>query len=101
MYIANVLKCRHATAIRGDKILACQPYLRQQIAWQQPAVIVALGRFAAQTLLDTEASIGSLQQRCMNTRACRWWSAIAAYLFAHLPDKAKAWQDLPVCLPQG
>ena len=34
-----------------------------QTAWQQPAVIVALGRLAAQTLLDTEASIGSLRSK--------------------------------------
>lgn len=97
VYIANVLKCRppRNRNPQGDEILACQPYLRQQIAWQQPAVIVALGRFAAQTLLDTEASIGSLRSKVHEyAGAPLVVSYHPAYLLRTLPDKAKAWQDL-------
>lgn len=97
VYIANVLKCRppRNRNPQGDEIAACQPYLRQQIAWQQPAVIVALGRFAAQTLLDTEASIGSLRRREHEYASVPLVvSYHPAYLLRTLPDKAKAWQDL-------
>lgn len=97
VYIANVLKCRppRNRNPQGDEILACQPYLRQQIAWQQPAVIVALGRFAAQTLLDTEASIGSLRSKVHEYAGVPLVvSYHPAYLLRTLPDKAKAWQDL-------
>ena len=97
VYIANVLKCRPPKNRnpQGDEIAACQPYLRQQIALQQPAVIVALGRFAAQTLLDSEASIGSLRGRVHQYAGVPLVvSYHPAYLLRTLPDKAKAWQDL-------
>lgn len=97
VYIANVLKCRPPKNRnpQGDEIAACQPYLRQQIALQQPAVIVALGRFAAQTLLDSEASIGSLRGRVHQYAGVPLVvSYHPAYLLRSLPEKAKAWQDL-------
>lgn len=97
IYIANVLKCRPPKNRnpQGDEIAACQPYLRQQIALQQPAVIVALGRFAAQTLLDSEASIGSLRGRVHQYAGVPLVvSYHPAYLLRSLPEKAKAWQDL-------
>jgi uracil-DNA glycosylase family 4 len=50
------------------------PYLLRQIELIQPKLIVAMGRFAAQTLLETDASIASLRGVCIATPACRWSS---------------------------
>lgn len=63
VYICNVLKHRPPgnRDPLPDEVIACQPYLLRQIELVQPRVIVALGRFAAQTLLQTTAGIGALR----------------------------------------
>ncbi|KAG0163717.1 hypothetical protein DFQ28_004036 [Apophysomyces sp. BC1034] len=65
VYIANVLKCRPPgnRNPEPDEVLRCEPYLKRQVELVQPKVIVALGRFAAQSLLKTSASISSLRGR--------------------------------------
>ena len=63
VYICNVLKHRPPgnRDPLPDEVTACQPYLLRQIELVQPRVILALGRFAAQTLLQTTAAIGALR----------------------------------------
>jgi DNA polymerase len=63
VFIANVLKHRPPgnRNPRPDEIVACSPYLVRQVELIRPKVIVALGTFAAQTLLDTKESIGKLR----------------------------------------
>ncbi len=63
VYIANVIKCRapNNRDPRPDEIAACEPFLVMQIQVIKPKVIIALGRWAAQTLLKTGASIGALR----------------------------------------
>jgi DNA polymerase len=65
VYIANIVKCRPPgnRDPQPDEVAACRPYLEEQIALVQPAVIVALGRIAAQTLLGTDTPIGRLRGR--------------------------------------
>ncbi|MBV8047651.1 MAG: uracil-DNA glycosylase [Paludibacterium sp.] len=96
VFIANVLKCRPPGNRNpaGDEIAACQNYLLQQIAHIQPDIIVALGRFAAQTLLQTESSISRLRGRAHDFQGHPLIvSYHPAYLLRNPPDKAKAWQD--------
>lgn len=97
VYIANVLKCR-PPANRNPQAIevqACQHYLHQQIQLVQPKMILALGRFAAQTLLDTDRSIGQLRNTVHSWRNTPLIvSYHPAYLLRSLPEKAKAWQDL-------
>lgn len=64
-FIANVLKCRPpGNRQPGDEeIAACEPYLAEQIRIISPKVIVALGAYAAQTLLKTRKPIGQLRGR--------------------------------------
>lgn len=64
-YIANVVKCRPPDNRdpRPDEIDACNPYLEAQIEAMAPRVVVTLGRFAAQTLLQTNQGIGKLRGR--------------------------------------
>jgi uracil-DNA glycosylase len=63
VYICNVLKHRPPgnRDPLPEEVLACQPYLLRQIELVRPKVILALGRFAAQTLLQTTTGIGALR----------------------------------------
>lgn len=65
VYICNVLKCRPPSNRnpQADEVDACSPYLLRQVELVQPRVIVAFGTFAAQTLLQTDTSIGRLRGR--------------------------------------
>ena len=97
VYIANVLKCRPPnnrtpTPLEVD---ACRPYLDRQIELIGPSIIVALGKSAATTLLNVDASIASLRGRVHRYQGVPLVVTYhPAYLLRNLPDKAKAWQDL-------
>ena len=64
-YIANVVKCRPPDNRdpKPDEIEACRPYLAQQLDLIRPAVVLTLGRFAAQLLLNTTEGIMKLRGR--------------------------------------
>ena len=97
VYIANVLKCRPPGNRNPapEEILACRGYLQQQIQHVQPVLIVALGRFAVQTLLQSEQTIGKLRSQVHQYQGIPLIATYhPAYLLRHLPDKAKAWQDM-------
>ena len=63
VYITNVVKCRppENRNPQTDEISACSGYLRRQIEIINPKVIVGLGTFAGQSLLQTETPIGKLR----------------------------------------
>ena len=97
VYIANVLKCRPPgnRNPEPDEVERCRPYLMRQIDLVRPKLIVAMGRFAAQALLGTDATIASLRgrvHRCAGVPLVVTYHP--AYLLRSLPDKAKAWSDL-------
>jgi DNA polymerase len=97
VYIANVLKCRPPGNRNPDpfEVAQCSPHLARQIALVRPKLILAMGRFAAQTLLGTDASIASLRGRLFRYQGVRLVvSYHPAYLLRNLSDKAKAWEDL-------
>jgi len=97
VYIANVLKCRPPGNRNPEpgEVSQCSPHLLRQIELIQPKLILAMGRFAAQTLLVTEASIASLRGRVHKYHGVPLIVTYhPAYLLRTLPDKAKAWQDL-------
>lgn len=97
VYIANVLKCR-PPANRNpepDEVAQCAPYLLRQIGLVRPKLIVAMGRFAAQTLLGTDATIASLRGKVHRYAGVPLVVTYhPAYLLRNLPDKSKAWADL-------
>ena len=97
VYICNVLKCRPPgnRNPEPDEVARCTPFLLRQIELIEPRLIVAMGRFAAQTLLNTDASIASLRGR-VHRYAGRPLIVTyhPAYLLRNLPDKSKAWSDL-------
>jgi DNA polymerase len=102
VYIANVIKCRPPgnRNPQPDEVAQCEPYLKRQVALVRPKLILALGRFAAQTLLKSEASISSLRGRVHHYEGVPVIvSYHPAYLLRSLPEKSKAWADL--CLAQA
>jgi DNA polymerase len=97
VYIANVVKCRPPAnrTPEADETAACWPFLARQIELIRPKLIVALGRPAAQTLLQSEIKISSARGRLFDFRGTPVVvSYHPAYLLRNLPDKAKAWEDL-------
>ena len=97
VYIANVLKCRPPGNRNPEpgEVEKCTPFLKRQIALIQPKLIVAMGRFAAQTLLASDASIASMRGRLYRYEGVPLIVTYhPAYLLRNLPDKSKAWADL-------
>jgi DNA polymerase len=99
VYIANVLKCRppENRDPQGEEVLRCEPYLHRQVSLVAPRVIVALGRFAAQSLLKTSRPIGTLRgQRFTygDTGIPLIVTYHPAYLLRNPADKRRAWDDL-------
>ncbi|MCB4810962.1 uracil-DNA glycosylase [Methylovorus menthalis] len=102
VYIANVLKCRppQNRDPQGEEVQQCDPFLKRQVELIKPKLILALGKFAAQSLLNSDATIGSMRGR---QHVYNGVPVIVtyhpAYLLRNLMDKAKAWEDL--CLARA
>jgi len=111
VYIANVIKCRPPMNRNPepDEIAQCSPFLLQQVQLLRPRVILAMGRFAAQTLLAQgqawpadavrQVPLGKLrgQVHPVNLGGMRMPVVVTyhpAYLLRNPADKAKAWADL-------
>src|SRR6266699_4678304 len=102
VYIANVLKCRPPgnRTPEPSEVEACRPYLDRQIALIRPKLIIALGKSAATTLLNVDATIASMRGRIHRYQGVPLIVTYhPAYLLRNLPDKAKAWEDL--CLARA
>jgi len=97
VYICNVLKCRPPGNRNPEpfEVGQCAPHLLRQLELIKPKLILAMGRFAVQALLSTEASIASLRGRLHRYQGVPLVVTYhPAYLLRNLPDKAKAWEDL-------
>ncbi len=97
VYIANIVKCRPP----GNRVpepleaKACEPYLKRQVALMQPRLMVALGKTAAENLLQRPASIASLRGFIHDYHGIPLIVTYhPAYLLRNLTDKSKAWADL-------
>jgi len=105
VFIANVLKCRPPgnRNPQPDEVAACEPFLLRQIELIRPQLVLVMGRFAAQTVLRTDAPISALRGRVHRLRVEGGEvPAIVtyhpAYLLRNLADKAKSWADLCLAL---
>ena len=102
VYIANVLKCRppQNRDPQGEEVQQCDPFLKRQVELIKPKLILALGKFAAQSLLNSEATIGSMRGQLHEYNGVPVIVTYhPAYLLRNLMDKAKAWEDL--CLARA
>jgi DNA polymerase len=103
VYIANVVKCRPPgnRNPEPDEIEACEPFLRAQIAAVGPKVIVALGKFAAQTLLRETSPISRLRGRWFAYEGVKLMPTFhPAYLLRSPQEKVKAWEDLQLVMKE-
>jgi len=101
VYIANVLKCRPPgnRNPEPDEIETCEPFLFRQLASIQPKVVVALGAFAARTLLKTEEPISRLRGRVFEFRGAKLIPTFhPSYLLRSPGNKREAWDDLKTAL---
>ena len=97
VYIANVVKCRPPgnRNPHPDEVAKCDPYLARQVALVRPKIILAMGRFAVQSLLQTTEPIGKLRGQVHRYHGVPVIVTYhPAYLLRNLPEKAKAWADL-------
>ena len=97
VFIANVLKCR-PPANRNPlptEVAQCEPYLLRQMALVRPKVIVAMGRFAAQSLLKSSDAIGRLRGKVHHVDGIPVVVTYhPAYLLRNPADKGLVWEDL-------
>jgi uracil-DNA glycosylase family 4 len=97
VYICNVVKCRPPGNRNPmpEELAACEPFLKAQLAALQPKVIVALGKFAAQTLLRDTTAITRLRGQWRELPGhCADADVPPAYLLRSPDEKKKAWMDL-------
>ncbi|HEX5339649.1 MAG TPA: uracil-DNA glycosylase [Gammaproteobacteria bacterium] len=101
VYIANILKCRPPKNRdpKPEEASLCRPFLERQIALLKPQLILAVGRIAAQNLLNTETPIGKLRgqlHRLADIPVVVTYHP--AYLLRSPSEKRKAWDDLKFAL---
>ena len=97
VYIANVVKCRPPgnRNPEPDEIEQCEPFLMRQIDVIKPAIIVALGKFAAQTLLRTTEPISRLRGRFHRIGDIRVMPTFhPSYLLRNPAAKREVWDDM-------
>jgi len=97
VYICNVVKCRPPDNRdpEADEVATCSPFLWEQLEALQPRVVVGLGRFAVQTLLETTSSISRLRGRVHPFRGVSFVPTYhPAYLLRNPADKRKVLEDM-------
>jgi uracil-DNA glycosylase family 4 len=97
VYIANVIKCRppNNRNPEADEIAQCEPFLIRQIALVQPRLIVALGTFAAQTLLQTKLPISQLRGRFHTYQGVKLMPTFHPAFLLRNPERKRAvWEDM-------
>ncbi len=101
VYIANAIKCRppgnHNPS--AQELATCAPYLARQVALVQPKIILLMGRFAVQSVLQTTEPLGKLRGQVHTHQGVPVVVTYhPAYLLRNPADKAKAWADLVLAL---
>lgn len=104
VYIANILKCRPPSNRdpHADEVASCMQFLQRQVALVKPKLILAVGRIAAQNLLDEDQPVGRLRGRahCFGEQQVPVVVTYhPAYLLRTPGQKRKAWEDL--CLARS
>lgn len=97
VYIANIVKCRppRNRDPEPDEVEACEPFLKAQIRSVNPKVIVALGRYAAQTLLRDSTGIMRLRGNWREYEGIALMPTLhPAYLLRNPEAKRPVWEDV-------
>lgn len=97
VYIANVVKCRppENRNPEPDEVAACEPFLRKQIDLIRPKIIVGLGKFAVQTLLQSKVPITKVRGNWHSYHGIKLMPTFhPAYLLRNPADKKLVWEDI-------
>ena len=97
VYIANTVKCRPPgnRNPQPDELAQCEAFLIRQVQLVRPRIILAMGRFAVQSLLRSSEPIGRLRGRVHDYQGVPLIVTYhPAYLLRSLEEKARAWDDL-------
>lgn len=97
VFIANVIKCRPPgnRNPEPDEIAACAPYLKRQIALASPKLLLAAGKFAAQTLLNCDDTVATMRATSGQFAGIPVIVTYhPSYLLRSPLEKGKAWDDL-------
>jgi uracil-DNA glycosylase family 4 len=97
VYIANVVKCRppENRNPEPDEVASCEPFLKKQIDLVRPEIIIALGKFAVQALLQTKAPITKLRGHWHSYHGIKLMPTFhPAYLLRNPGDKKLVWEDI-------
>lgn len=103
VYIANVIKCRppENRNPEPDEVESCEPFLKKQIELIRPEVIVALGKFAVQTLLQSKVPITRLRGTWHEYHGIKLMPTFhPAYLLRNPGDKKLVWEDIKKVLQE-
>ena len=107
VYIANIVKCRPPDNRdpRPEEAKSCSAYLDRQIALVRPQLILAVGRVAAQRLLNSDTPVGRMRGKLHQYGSGAGVPVVVTYHPAYLlrspKEKRKVWQDLLFALDQG
>jgi DNA polymerase len=97
VYIANVIKCRppENRNPEPDELESCRPYIRRQIELIKPKVIVTLGKFALQSLLERSYSITAARGQWLEYEGVKVMPTFhPAYLLRTPAAKKEVWADM-------
>jgi uracil-DNA glycosylase len=97
IYICNVEKCRPPgnRDPLSEEIASCEPFLRRQLAAIEPEMIVTLGRFAAQTLLEEQTAISLLRGKWRRYQGIDLLPTYhPAFLLRNPAAKRDVWEDV-------
>lgn len=103
VYIANILKCRppQNRPPLPEEIAACRNNVKRQVEIINPRVICTLGKFASQTLLETETPISALRGAFREYNGIKVMPTYhPAYLLRNPDDKKLVWQDMKKILKE-
>ena len=103
VFIANILKCRppNNRDPLPEEVSECIPYLHEQIKRIEPKILIALGRVAAQNLLQTTEALGKLRGRIWQFRDIPLViSYHPAYILRNFSQRDKMMDDLRFALKQ-
>ena len=97
VYICNVVKCRppENRNPEPDEVAACESFLKNQIDLVQPKIIVGLGKFAVQTLIQSNVAISKLRGNWHSYHGIKLMPTFhPAYLLRNPADKKLVWEDI-------
>jgi uracil-DNA glycosylase family 4 len=97
VYIANVVKCRppENRNPEPDEVESCEPFLKRQIDLVRPKIVVALGKFAVQCLLQSKQPISRLRGIWHDYHGVKLMPTFhPAYLLRNPGDKKLVWEDI-------